>query len=205
VLYSDLGFAKTNFARLEVINKYTSEGSAIRSKLIIVKDKEFYDWLRLDVVYPKREKLTHYNKHNEVMKEGIAVNSAERTKQFANIQDEIALLFDSDSEESSSRNSQEEETEAEEKARELKEQQAKAKKKKLQKKVRQLHCDLEADKLFHEVEFSLSFSTYNLILLIQQNFQIFHWLPFVLSHMNPPLGSLCSECKPFFFGIIPVS
>ena len=104
------------------------------------------------------------------MKEEIAVNSAERTKQFANIQDEIALLFDSDSEESSSKNSQEEETKAEEIVR-------KAKKKKLQKKARQLHCNLEADKLFHEVEFSLSFSTYNLILLIQQNFQIFHWLP----------------------------
>ena len=48
------------------------------------------------------------------MKERIAFNSEERTKQFANIQDEIALLLDSDSEKSSSENSQEEETKAEE-------------------------------------------------------------------------------------------
>lgn len=144
--------AETNFARLEFINRYTAEGSPIRAKLLTAKDKEFYDWLRLDVVDPQEEKLTRYKKHNAVMKERIAFDSAKRTKQFADIQDEIALLFDSDSEQSSSVNSQEEETEAEEKARELKEQQAKAKRKKSQKKARQLQRDLEADKLCHEVE-----------------------------------------------------
>ena len=35
--------AKTNFVRLEFINKYTSQGSAIRSTLMTAKYKEFYD------------------------------------------------------------------------------------------------------------------------------------------------------------------
>ena len=49
--------------------------------------------MRLDIVDPKEEKLTLYKKYNVVMKERIAFDFAKRTKQFADIQDEIALLF----------------------------------------------------------------------------------------------------------------
>jgi len=90
--------AEVNFARLEIINKFTTEGSELKKKLLVAKDKEFFDWLRLDVVDAKEAKLRRFKEHTE---KRVAFNSAKRTAQFAAIQDDIAMLFDSSSSDSS--------------------------------------------------------------------------------------------------------
>jgi len=107
--------AEVNFARLEFINKFTTEGSELKKKLLIAKDKEFFDWLRLDVVDAKEVKLSRFIEHTETMKKRVAFDSAKRTAQFAAIQDNIAKLFDSSSSNSSESNGKE--THAQKKAR----------------------------------------------------------------------------------------
>jgi len=91
---------------LEFINKYTTEGSDLKKKLLIAKDSVFFDWffdwLRLDVVDAKEAKLSRFKEHTETMKKRVAFDSAKRTAQFAAIQDDIAMLFDSSSSKSSS-------------------------------------------------------------------------------------------------------
>ena len=69
----------------------------MKKKLLEAKDKEFFDWLRLDVVDAKQAKLSRFKEHTETMKERVAFDSAKRTTQFAAIQDNIAMLFDSSS------------------------------------------------------------------------------------------------------------
>jgi len=124
--------AETNFARLEFINKYTTEGSELKKKLLEAKDKEFFHWLRFDVVDTKQAKLSRFKGHTETMKARVAFNSAKRTAQFAAIQDDIARLFDSSSSDSSESNTKE--TDAQKRARtkaaKLKLDEKKAKRKK---------------------------------------------------------------------------
>ena len=89
--------AEMNFARLEFIKTFTTEGSALREKLLAAKDNEFFDWLRQDVEDVQATKLSRFKKHTESMKTRVAFDSARRTAQFAALQDEIAVLFHSSS------------------------------------------------------------------------------------------------------------
>ena len=54
-------------------------------KLLVTKDKEFFNWLRLDVVDAKEAKLNRFIEHTETMKKRVAFDSAKRTAQFAAI------------------------------------------------------------------------------------------------------------------------
>jgi len=141
---------EVNFVRLEFINKFTTEGSELKKKLLLVKDKEFFDWLRLDVVDAQQAKLSRLKEHTETMKRRVAFDSARRTAQFAAIQDDIARLFDSSSSDSSDSNAKE--TDAQKRARakvaKLKLDEKKAKRKK----ARELAQDIDADKVCHKAE-----------------------------------------------------
>jgi len=143
--------AEVNFARLEFINKYTTEGSDLKKKLLIAKDSVFFDWLKMDLVDAKEAKLSRFKEHTETMKKRVAFDSAKRTAQFAAIQDDITRLFDSGSSESSS--SDTEETEAQKRQR-AKEAKVKLDEKKAErKKARDLAREIEAaDKVCHEAE-----------------------------------------------------
>jgi hypothetical protein len=141
--------AEMNFARLEFIKTFTTEGSALREKLLHAKDNEFFDWLRQDVEDVQATKLSRYKKHTESMKTRVAFDSARRTAQFAALQDEIAVLFDSSSDDSSST---EEETAAEKQARVKRQEKAQAAKKVKRKKARELAQDIEADRVCHIAE-----------------------------------------------------
>jgi len=77
--------AEMNFARIELINTYSTEGSELKKKLLEARDKEFFDWLRLDVVDAKQAKLVRFREHTETMKERVAFDSTKRTAQFAAI------------------------------------------------------------------------------------------------------------------------
>ena len=41
----------------------------MKKKLLEEKDKEFFDWLRLDVVDTKQAKLSRFKEHTETMKD----------------------------------------------------------------------------------------------------------------------------------------
>ena len=139
-----------NFARVEFINKYSTEGSDLKKKLIEAKDKEFFDWLRLDVVDAKQAKLSRFKVHTETMKDRVAFDSAKRTAQFAAIQDDIAMLFDSS--ESDSNSSDSEETDAQKQHKVRQEERKQAEKKVKRKKARELAQAIEADKVCHKAE-----------------------------------------------------
>jgi len=49
----------------------------------------------------KEAKLTRFKEHTETMAKRVAPDSAKRTAQFDALQDDIAMLFDSSSSESS--------------------------------------------------------------------------------------------------------
>ena len=139
-----------NFARVEFINKYSTEGSDLKKKLIEAKDKEFFDWLRLDVVDAKQAKLSRFKVHTETMKDRVAFDSAKRTAQFAAIQDDIAMLFDSSDSDSNSSDS--EETDAQKQHKVRQEERKQAEKKVKRKKARELAQAIEADKVCHKAE-----------------------------------------------------
>jgi len=128
----------------------------LKKKLIEAKDKEFFDWLRLDVVDAKQAKLSKFKVHTETMKERVAFDSAKRTAQFAAIQDDIAMLFDSSDSDSSSVDSDVKETEAQKKYRLKQEKERQAEKeadrKAKRKKARELARAIEADKVCHKAE-----------------------------------------------------
>jgi len=144
--------AEINFARLEFINKYSTEGLELKKKSLEARDKEFFDWLRLDVVDAKQAKLNRFKGHTETMKETIAFDSAKRMAQFAAIQDDIAMLFDSSSSDSSSSNSEEKETEAQKQHKIRQKQRKQDEKKAKRKKARELTQAIEADKVCHKAE-----------------------------------------------------
>jgi len=122
----------------------------LKKKLLEAKDKEFFDWLTLDIVDAKQAKLSRFKEHTETMKERVASDSAKRTAQFAAIQDDIAMLFDSSSSDSS--DSDAKETEAQKRARakaaRLKLDEKKAKRKK----AREHTQAIDADKVCHKAE-----------------------------------------------------
>jgi len=134
--------AEINFARIEFINKYSTEGSELKKKLLEAKDKEFFDWLRLDVVDAKLAKLNIFKEHTETMKQTIAFDSAKRTAQFAAIQDDIAMLYDSVSDSSSS-DSEGKETEAQKQHKVRQEQCKQDERKAKRKKARELAHAIE--------------------------------------------------------------
>jgi len=142
--------AEINFARLEFINKYSTEGSELKNKLLEAKDKEFFDCFRLDVVDAKQAKLSRFKEHTETLKERVTFDSAKRTAQFAAIQDDIAMLFDSSSSDSSSSDSEETEAQKQHKIRQEKHKQDEKKAKR--KKARELAQDIDADKVCHKAE-----------------------------------------------------
>jgi len=143
--------AEINFARIEFINKYSTEGSELKKKLLEAKDKEFFDWLRLDVVDAKLAKLNIFKEHTETMKQTIAFDSAKRTAQFAAIQDDIAMLYDSVSDSSSS-DSEGKETEAQKQHKVRQEQCKQDERKAKRKKARELAHAIEGDKVCHKAE-----------------------------------------------------
>jgi len=132
------------------MNKYSTEGSELKKKLLEAKDKEFFDWLRLDVVDAKQAKFSRFKEHTETMKERVAFDSAKRTAQFATIQDNFAMLFDSSSSDSSSSDFEETEAQKQHKIRQEKRKQDEKKAKR--KKARELAQDIDADKVCHKAE-----------------------------------------------------
>jgi len=142
--------AEINLARIEFINKYSTKGSELKKKLLEARDKEFFDWLRLDVVDAKQAQLNRFKEHTETMKETVAFDSTKRTAQFAAIQDDIAMLFDSSSSDSSSSDSEENEAQKQHEIRQ--EQRKQGEKKAKRKKARELVQAIEADKVCHKAE-----------------------------------------------------
>ena len=135
---------------MEFINKFTTEGSDLRNALSKAKDKEFFDWLRLDVEDAKQAKLSRFKEHTETMKQRVAFDSAKRTAEFAAIQDDIAMLFDSSSSDSSSSDSKETDAQKQHKIRQEKRKQDEKKAKR--KKARELAQNIDADKVCHKAE-----------------------------------------------------
>ena len=140
---------EVNFARLEFVNKYTTKGSDLRNLLLTAKDSVFFDWLKKDVVDVQEAKLSRFKEHTETMKKRVAFDAAKRTAQFAAIQEDIAMLFDSSISKSSS---DVDKTEAQKmkRAREAKRKQDEKKAKR--KKARELAREIGADKVCHEEE-----------------------------------------------------
>ena len=140
---------EVNFARLDFIYKYTTEGLDLRKNLLTTKDSVFFDWLKKDVVDAKEAKLSRFREQTETMAKRVAFDSMKRTAQFDAIQDDIAMLFDSSSSESSN---DADETKAQKQHRARQAQRKHELKKAKRKKVKELAREIEVDKVCQKEE-----------------------------------------------------
>jgi len=121
----------------------------LRKNLLVAKDSVFFDWLKKDVVDVKEAKLNRFKEHTETMAKRVEFDSAKRTAQFAAIQDDIAMLFDSSSSKSSS---DPDETDVNKRHRARRAQRKQDNKRAKRKKAKELARQIEADRVCHKEE-----------------------------------------------------